>query len=62
MYYNSRQMSLRKITCYLLASPMMAPDRAVSLALTILMFVPFQALLLEQINDSITTLGKSLEL
>jgi hypothetical protein len=31
-------------------------------ALTILMFVLFQALLLEQICDSITILGKNLEL
>lgn len=39
-----------------------APHWAVSLALTVQMFGLFQALLLEQINDSITTLGKNLEM
>ena len=34
---------------------------AVSLALTVLMLGLFQALLLEQINDSLTTLDKNLE-
>jgi hypothetical protein len=38
------------------------PQRAVSLALTIIVLELFQALLLEQINDSITTLGKRLEM
>ena len=37
-----------------------APPWAVSLALTIIMLDLFQALLLEQINDSIATLGKNL--
>jgi hypothetical protein len=37
------------------------PHWAVSLALTILMLDLFQTLLLEQINDSITTLEKNLE-
>ena len=38
------------------------PHWAVSLALTVLMLDLFQALLLEQINDSITTLEKDLEM
>jgi hypothetical protein len=37
------------------------PHWAASPALTILMLDLFQALLLEQINDSITTLEKNLE-
>jgi hypothetical protein len=32
------------------------------LALTIIVLHPFQALLLESVNDSITTLGKSIEI
>jgi hypothetical protein len=39
-----------------------APHWAVSLALTMLVFDLFKALLLEPINDSITTLGKNLEM
>jgi hypothetical protein len=39
-----------------------APHRAASLALTIIVLDLFQALLQEQINDSVTTLGKNLEL
>lgn len=39
-----------------------APHGAVSLALTIIMLDLFQALLLEQINDSSTTHGKNLEI
>jgi hypothetical protein len=39
-----------------------APHWAVSLTFTVLMLDLFQALLLEQINDSITTLEKHLEM
>ena len=38
------------------------PHWAVTLALTVLMFDLFQALLLEHMNDSITTLEKNLEM
>jgi len=38
------------------------PHWTVSLALTVIMFFLFQALLLEQINDSLTNLGKNLEI
>jgi hypothetical protein len=39
-----------------------APHWAVSLALTVIMLDLFQVLLLEQINASIITLGKNLEM
>lgn len=44
------------------ASVWHGPEDHVSLALTVLMFDLFQALLLEQNNDSITTLEKHLEM
>jgi hypothetical protein len=40
---------------------LLAPLWAVSLALTIIILNLSRALLLEQINDSISTLGKNLE-
>jgi hypothetical protein len=39
---------------------LLAPHWAVSLALIVIILDPFQALLLEQINDPITTLEKNL--